>query len=112
MMVMAYALGVITPTVAFAYADHASIVHVLTESHGGMLVLHFHDHDVDRHNHPVRSGGDTAHHCCGMISFTGLEPSAVVTIVPPQTMMALLPPPAPSPDGCCVACLERPPKLS
>jgi hypothetical protein len=45
MMIMAYALGVVTPTVAFAYADQASIVHVLNESHGGMLVLHFHDHD-------------------------------------------------------------------
>jgi hypothetical protein len=112
MMFMAYALGVIAPTVVFAYSDHASIIHVLSESHGGMLVLHFHDHNSDRHNHPVKSGGDTAHHCCGVISLAGLEPSAGVTILASQTTMALLPPLPPSPDGRCVACLERPPKLS
>jgi hypothetical protein len=112
MMVMAYALGVVTPTVAFAYADHASIVHVLSESHGGMLVLHFHDHDGDRQDHPVKSGAGAAHHCCGCISLSGLEPPAAVAIMPPQTTMAPLPPPTPSLSGCGAARLDRPPKPS
>jgi hypothetical protein len=109
---MAYALGVIAPTVAFAYADQASIVHVLSESHGGMLVLHFHNHDGDRHDHPVKPGDGTAHHCCGFISLSGLEPTAAVVIIPPQTTMALVPPRAPSLFGLGAARLERPPRLS
>jgi len=110
MMVMAYALGVVTPTVAFAYADHASIVHVLNESHGGMLVVHFHDHDGEGYDH--QPGAGAAHHCCGFISLSGLEPPATVAIMPPQTTTALLPPPTRSLSGCGAPPLERPPKLS
>jgi hypothetical protein len=112
MMVMAYAVGLITPTVAFAHADRASIAHVLSESHGGMLVLHFHDREGDRHHNPAKPGGGMAHHCCGLISLAALEPSINVAIIPPQTAMALLPPPAPSLSGRGAARLERPPKLS
>jgi len=112
MIVMAYGLGVIAPTVAFAYADHASIVHVLGESHGGMLVPHFHDHGGDRHDHPVKPGGGAAHQCCGFVSLFGVEPSAAVSIFPPQTTIALLSPPTPSFSGRGAARLERPPRVS
>jgi hypothetical protein len=110
MMVMAYALGVIMPTVAFAYADHSSIVHVLSESHGGMLTLHFHDDDGDHHDQPTKPGSGPAHHCCGVVSLPGLAPSAAVSIMPPQAMTALLPHSEPSRSGCGTARLERPPK--
>jgi len=112
MVVMAYVLGLIAPTVAFARADRASIVHVLSESHGGMLVLHFQEREGDRHDAPSNSGDGTLHHCCGSISLPGLEPAAAVAIMPPQTTIALLPKPTPSLSGCGAAPLERPPKLS
>jgi hypothetical protein len=112
MVVMAYVLGLIAPTVAFARADRGSIVHVLSESHGGMLVLHFHEGEGDRHDAPSNSGDGTVHHCCGLISLPGLEPAAAVAIMPPQTTIALLPTPTPSLSGCGAARLERPPKLS
>ena len=99
MMVVAYALGVFAPAVAFAHADHDLIVHVLSESHGGMLVLHFHDHTGDRHDPPAKPGGG-AHHCCGVISLPALEPSAAVAIMWPKTKAALIPPPSPSLSGC------------
>jgi hypothetical protein len=53
MMVVAYALGVLAPAVKFARADRASVEHVLSETHGGMLLLHFHDRGSDRHDRPV-----------------------------------------------------------
>lgn len=43
MMMVAYALGVFAPAVAFARADRDAIIHVLSESHDGMITVHFHD---------------------------------------------------------------------
>ena len=111
-MVAAYALGVLAPTVAFAHADHASIIHVLSESHGGMLILHFHDDGGDRHEHPSKSSSDPVHHCCGVISHPGLEPSSDILILAPQTTTVLLPPADHMRAGCDVSSLERPPKFS
>jgi hypothetical protein len=110
MMVAAYALGVLGPAVAFAHADHAAIMHVLGESHGGVLTLHFHEDDGDHHDHPAKPGSGPTHHCCGVVSLPGLEPSAVASIMPPQAMTALLPPAASSLSGCDTARLERPPR--
>jgi len=111
-MVAAYALGMLAPTVAFARADHASILHVLSESHGGMLILHFHDDEGDRHTYPAKPGSDPSHHCCGVISLPGLEPSVSIAIQPPDTVTALPPPVEPSLSGCGAARLERPPRSS
>jgi hypothetical protein len=110
LVVVAYAFAVLAPTVAFARADHASIVHVLSESHGGMLILHFHDDDGDRHEHPVKSGSGPVHHCCGVISLPGLEPSLIISIQPPQATTVLLPSSEPSRSGCGSSRLERPPR--
>jgi hypothetical protein len=111
LMVAAYAFCLFAPTVAFAYAGRASILHVLGESHGGMLVLHFHG-GQDHRNHPAKQGQDTVHHCCGVISLPGLEPEAVASIIPPQAAVVLLPPPESVLSGCGAARLERPPRLS
>jgi hypothetical protein len=110
MIVVAYALGVLTPTVAFARADRDAIVHVLSESPGGMITVHFHDDDGDRHDHPVKPGAGPSHHCCGVVSLPGLEPSPAVAILPPQTTTAVLPTSEPLLSGRVAARLERPPK--
>jgi hypothetical protein len=112
LVVAAYAFGVLAPTVVFAHADHASIVHVLSESHGGMLNLHFHDDDGNRHEHPAKPGSGPLHHCCGVVSLPGLEPSPAISIQPPQAMTALRPSSEHPRSGCDAARLERPPRLS
>ena len=73
MMVVAYGLGVLAPAVAFARADRASIVHVLSEAHDGMLILHFHEDDADHQELPAKPGTPLVHHCCGVIPLQGLE---------------------------------------
>jgi len=112
-MVAAYALGVLAPAVAFARADRASIVHVLSESHDGMLILHFHEGGSNHHDQqPAKSGSGPVHHCCGVVSMPGLAPMAAVVILAPQTTQALLPPTEAFHDGCSAARLERPPNSS
>jgi len=110
LVVMAYAFGVLAPAVAFARADHAAIMHVLSESHGGALTLHFHDDSGDHRDHPAKPGSGPAHHCCGLVWLPGLEPSAAVSITPPQAMTAPRPPVESILAGCDAVRLERPPR--
>ena len=109
MMVVAYALGVFAPAVAFARADRDAIIHVLSESHDGTITVHFHDDDSDRQDHPAKPGDNPSHHCCGVVSLAGLEPSPTVALLPPQTAKAFLLSSEPSLYGCDAARLERPP---
>jgi hypothetical protein len=116
LLVAAYALGILGPAVAFARADSASIVHVLSEAHGGMLTLHVHnDHihdDGERHDHSTKGGSNLAHHCCGVIAFPGLQPADDISILRPvltRTLFALTELSLPS-SG--VARLDRPPRYS
>jgi hypothetical protein len=87
-MVAAYGFGVLAPTLAFARADSASVLHVLGEAHGWMLVLHFHDGDDDHHDHPAKPG--SSHHCCGFVSLAGLEPGSTPSVQPPERITTLL----------------------
>jgi hypothetical protein len=114
LLVAAYAFGVLGPTVAFARADSASIVHVLSEAHGGMLTLHVHnDHihdDGDRHDHPAKGGSNLAHHCCGVIAFPGLQPANDISILRPLLTRTLFALTEPSLSGGGLARLDRPPR--
>src|ERR1700675_3983670 len=79
-LVAVYALGIHGAEGAFLHADAASVIHVLSESHGGFLTLHFH-HD-DHHDRSKKSGSGPAHYCCGVISVSGLEPGADISLIP------------------------------
>ena len=105
-----YAFGILAPTVAFAHADHASIVHVLTETHGGTLILHVH-HDDPEHHHSGKTGSKLAHHCCGVISLPGLEPPLALALLQPGPARILVLEPEQLPSGCGLARLDRPPRL-
>ena len=110
LIVAAYALGVLTPAVAFARADHASIMHVTSESHGGTLNLHFHEGYGDHHQHPAKPGSGAVHHCCGVTSVLGLEPEAAFAILLPETATAQSLPAEQVLSGRGAARLDRPPK--
>jgi hypothetical protein len=119
LLVAAYAFGVLGPTVAFAHADAASIVHVLSEAHGGMLTLHVHNenvhdahvhHDGERHDHSTKGGSNLAHHCCGVIAFPGLQPASDISILRPQLTRTLFALTAPSLSGAGLTRLDRPPR--
>jgi hypothetical protein len=112
LVVVAYAFGVLAPTVAFARADSAAVLHVLSEAHDGMLVLHFHDgdDDSDHHDHPAKPGSGQVHHCCGVVAVPGLEPGSAPTILPPVRSSTLLPLGARSLAGRSAPRLERPPR--
>ena len=116
LLVAAYAFGILGPAVAFARADCASIVHVLSEAHGGMLTLHVHHGHVhdngERHDHSTKGGSNPAHHCCGVIAFPGLQPAYNISIFRPmltRTPFALTELSLP---GSAAARLDRPPRYS
>jgi hypothetical protein len=77
-LVAIYALGILSPAVAFAHANAASVMHVLSEAHGGFLTLHFHN-DGPSSDHS--NDADHAHHCCGVTSVSGLEPNAYPSLI-------------------------------
>jgi hypothetical protein len=112
LMVAAYAFGVLAPTVAFARADSAAVLHVLSEPHDGMLVLHFHDGDdeQDHHDHPAKPGSGQVHHCCGVVAVPGLEPGSAPAILPPVRTSTLLPLREQWLAGRGASRLERPPR--
>jgi hypothetical protein len=111
-MVAAYAFGVLGPAVAFAHADRASILHVLSETHDGMLTLHFHDEDGDHRDQTAKPGSKIVHHCRGAVAQPGLEPPVGGAVFLPSVKMTLLPPTETSLSGCGPIRLDRPPRLS
>ena len=75
-VVAAYAFGILGPTLAFSLENKVSIVHSLTEAHGGSLILHLHHDDAD-HQAPGKQGPHVGHHCCGVFALAGLSSPAI-----------------------------------
>src|SRR5579872_2397949 len=67
-----YAFGILGPALAFSIDGKISIVHSLTEAHGGPIVLHVHHDDAD-HKAPGKRGADVGHHCCGIFALAALS---------------------------------------
>ena len=77
MLVAANAFGILGPALAFSLENNVSIVHSLTEDHGGPLILHLHRDDTD-HQVPGKQGPHVGHHCCGVFGLVGLSASDVM----------------------------------
>lgn len=107
-MVAAYALGVIAPSVAFAHADRDAVAHVLSETHGGAVILHFHP-DGERHDHSGKAG-KLDHRCCGVTALAGIEPPADAVVVQPVARHIVIASVSPSLAGLGAARLDRPPR--
>jgi hypothetical protein len=105
-----YALAVLLPSLAFSFDRDVSIVHSLTEAHGGLLIPHFHHDDADHEgsDHQVPGG---AHHCCGSLSLPGLLSPAEVAIAAPICSSLISPEPDDHHAGCGPVRLDRPPRL-
>jgi hypothetical protein len=110
-LVAIYALGLLGPAVAFARADAASVIHVLSESHGGFLTLHFH-HDGSDHGQSRKPGSGHAHQCCGVTSISGLGPSVHVHLMPLTLASAVVWPDEQQVYGRNLDRLDRPPRFS
>jgi hypothetical protein len=110
-LVAAYAFGVLTPSLAFSFDSHASIIHSLTEAHGGMLVPHIHHDDADDKDSGKPSPGG-GHHCCGVIALAGLLPPTEVSIAEQVCMSLISSVPQDLHAGCGPIRLDRPPRLS
>jgi hypothetical protein len=110
-LVAIYALGILGPAVAFARADAASVIHVLSESHGGFLTLHFHNDGRD-HGQSKKPGSGHAHQCCGVTSISGLEPGDPVSLVPLTLASAVVWPGQKQFSGRNRDRVDRPPRFS
>jgi hypothetical protein len=111
MLVAAYALAVLMPSLAFSFDRDVSIVHSLTETHGGLLIPHFH-HDDAGHGDSDHQAPGAAHHCCGALSLPGLLSPIVVAVIDRVCMSSILPMPEDHHAGCGSMRLDRPPRLS
>jgi hypothetical protein len=108
-LVAIYALGILGPAVTFAYADTASVVHVLSESHGGFLTLHFHNDGRD-HDHSKKTDGGQPHHCCGVTSISGLEPGTDIFLIARPSATSVAWPSEQLVSNCNLDRLDRPPR--
>ena len=79
LLVTAYAFGILAPSLAFSFVSDVSIVHSLTEAHGGLPIPHFHHDDADQETPDPHLPG-SAHHCCGVLSPLGLPPATDFSI--------------------------------
>ncbi len=66
-----YAFGILGPALAFSMESKVSILHSLTEAHGGSIILHVH-HDGTDHEAPGKHGRLVGHHCCGVFALAAL----------------------------------------
>jgi len=78
-LVAAYVFGVLAPSLAFSFDSDASIIHSLTEVHGGLLAPHLH-HDHDDHKNSGQRAPGGVHHCCGVLALPGLPPPTDITV--------------------------------
>ena len=108
-LVAVYAFGILGPAVAFAHADAASVIHVLSEAHGGFLTLHFHKDDGDQDQSKKSDAGQT-HHCCGVVSISGLESSAGIFFIPLTLASAIALPAEQRVSDRTLDRLDRPPR--
>jgi hypothetical protein len=110
-LVAAYALAVLLPSLAFSFDRDVSIVHSLTEAHGGLLIPHFHHDDAD-HRNPDQHAPGGAHHCCGALSLAGLLPPTGVSIADQDCARLISSVPRDHHAACGPARLDRPPRPS
>jgi hypothetical protein len=104
-----YALAVLAPSLAFSFDHDVSIVHSLTEEHGGLLIPHFHHDDADHKGVDHKVPG--IHHCCGSLSLPGLLPPVEVAIADRVCASQIFPVPEDHHAGCGPVRLDRPPRL-
>jgi hypothetical protein len=112
LLVVAYAFGVLSPSLAFAFDGHASIVPSVTETHGGMLAPHIHHHDEAEGKNSGQHPSGGAHHCCGVLALPGLPPPAGIFIAGQMSVSLVSPAPEDHHTGCGPVRLERPPRPS
>ena len=108
-LVAMYSLAVLVPSLAFSFDRDVSIVHSLTEAHGGLLIPHFHHDGADHRNSDQHVPGGT-HHCCGALSLPGLLPPIEVSIAGQVCATLISSLPQDHHAGCGPARLDRPPR--
>jgi hypothetical protein len=110
-VVAAYALAVLLPSLAFSFDRDVSIVHSLTEAHGGLLIPHYHHDDAD-HKNPDQHFPGEVHHCCGALALPALLPPAEMAFADQVCPSLISSVPQDHHAGCGPARLDRPPRPS
>ena len=84
LLVVLYAVCVLAPSAAFAFADAPRQAHCLTQADHGLAKAHVH-HDGIEHEHvqnPQKSDDEKDQHknCCGLFCLTALAPAIDLAI--------------------------------
>ena len=109
-LVAAYAFGVLAPSLAFSFDSDASIIHSLTEVHGGLLMPHLH-HDHGDHKNSDQRAPDGGHHCCGVLALPALPPPTEMISIADQICTSFVSAvPEDNHAACGPARLDRPPR--
>ena len=83
-----YAFGILGPALAFSMDSKVSILHSLTEAHGGPIILHVH-HDESDHEAPGKQGPHVGHHCCGVFALAALSGADVAFSILQQPLASV-----------------------
>jgi hypothetical protein len=108
-LIATYAFGVLAPSLAFSFDSEASIVHSLTEAHGGVLMPHLH-HDHSDSKDPGQRAPNGGHHCCGVLALPGLPPPIDIVVAEQICVLFVSSVPHYNHAACGPARLDRPPR--
>lgn len=109
MVAAIYAFGVLGPALAFSMDGKISILHSLTEAHGGSIILHVHHDDTD-HEAPGKQGPRVGHHCCGIFALAALSSADAVISILERPLASVTAKPRDMQALRCPSRLDRPPR--
>jgi hypothetical protein len=81
LLVVMYALCVVSPAAAFAFGNSATAAHCLTDDNHGLAKAHIHQDGISHEHSDAGNDGDGyPAKCCGLVCLSGITPTIDTTL--------------------------------